>query len=303
MTVHQCAQVAPSTGERCTHYVYDTTPACAAGHANPFYSPPAVADTKLQSTTVVDIDQLLAAAIGKTPPTTPAVGDQAEAMLAELAGDPTFVHAWDEASATGADPLLPLVVAAANDDGSARELVLHVASSTLSNGDLLAKAKYVGPPPNWTPLLYALAVRQQPHSAKAMVRSACEAGVPAEPIAEVIAELRACRPEHVAMLAKHAKLSTEEIASLATIGSKRFRFAATAGYIEGLIMAGHEPRAASRHVVTAMLDAHPALATDNRFLKAISIAAHGAGGSAPTSPIRTAILEGAADAGVQIAGL
>ena len=39
MTVRQCTHQAPSTGERCTHPVADTTPTCAAGHPNTRYQP------------------------------------------------------------------------------------------------------------------------------------------------------------------------------------------------------------------------------------------------------------------------
>lgn len=40
MAVRRCTHLAPSTGIRCANQVGDTTPMCAAGHPNRFFSPP-----------------------------------------------------------------------------------------------------------------------------------------------------------------------------------------------------------------------------------------------------------------------
>lgn len=279
---HLCGAPTTTTGEPCQNPVDDLTAFCAAGHPNISYNPQAAAANALAggAPTVADV----------------------ETLLADLASDPQFADAWKQTEAsTKAEPLITLTDAAGQGDADAfAKLAAHVAESKEPTQALFERARDAGPPHNWEPLLAVAATRPMPHSAKIAVKAACEAGVPPRSTARMIALTRHCAAPHVAELVSGAKLTTAQAAELAAESGKRFRFAATAGWIEGLVVAGREPRESSREVIKAMMAKYPDIATDKRFMVALNHGATAAGGSAPQSPVRTAILQGAADAGLPV---
>lgn len=97
MTVRQCAQVAPSTGERCTHQVDDTTSACTAGHPNGRFTAAALAASpvdrysSIAGTTVLSVADLVGAV-----PQRPAPSERPRSLVELPAVDLALDEAGDD---------------------------------------------------------------------------------------------------------------------------------------------------------------------------------------------------------------